>query len=221
MWLLGASQLAKYLPGPFWAVGGRAYLYRKEGVPEIKTVLASIVEMGVWVVSALSVFVLSLLFWRGASLPRWILATTLLIPVGLVILHPRIFGWGVNYFLRKLKRKERAMAIGYRGMLGVLALFLFSWLLQGAGIFCLIKSVYPAFPLQHLVPVIGLYGCAWAVGFLSFITPSGLGVREYTLAYLLQWFMPFPMAIIISVLARIWITLFEIALAAAVVSLGK
>ncbi|MDI6740266.1 MAG: lysylphosphatidylglycerol synthase domain-containing protein [Candidatus Edwardsbacteria bacterium] len=221
MWILGTSQLAKYLPGPFWAIGGRAYLYRKEGVPEIKTVLASIIEMGVWLVSAATCFVLSLPFWRGADLPPLAFAGVLLVPIGFVMLHPRFFGSGINFFLRKAKRKERTIAIDYRGILGVVALFFGSWLLQGTGFFCLIKTVYPAFSFQNLVPVIGVYSSAWAVGFLSFITPSGLGVREFTLSYMLQWFMPYPLAIIISILARIWSTLFEMGMAMAAVSIGK
>ena len=42
--------------------------------------------------------------------------------------------------------------------------------------------------------------------------PGGLGVREGILVYLLSHVMPGPVAVIISILTRLWMTLIEIGL---------
>jgi uncharacterized membrane protein YbhN (UPF0104 family) len=47
---------------------------------------------------------------------------------------------------------------------------------------------------------------------VAIFAPSGLGVREGVLVYLLLLMMPPPVAVIISILTRIWMTLIEIGL---------
>jgi glycosyltransferase 2 family protein len=49
------------------------------------------------------------------------------------------------------------------------------------------------------------------VGYLSFITPSGLGVREGVLTALLALVYPLPVAIVASLLFRLMCTLGEFA----------
>ncbi|MEW6684880.1 MAG: lysylphosphatidylglycerol synthase transmembrane domain-containing protein [Candidatus Edwardsbacteria bacterium] len=212
MWTLGASQLAKYIPGHFWAIGGRAYLCRKEGIPEIKTTLASIMEMGIWLIAGLIVFFISIPFWRGITLPKNIYFFLLFIPLGLMLLHPRVFTSIVNFGLKKLGRKERSVNLSYWGMLKILGIFVISWILQGFAFYFLILSIH-SLSFDKTLSVIGIYSGAWAIGFLSFITPSGLGVREGVLTFLLKGFIPLPIAILIAFLARIWTTIFDVAFA--------
>jgi uncharacterized membrane protein YbhN (UPF0104 family) len=47
---------------------------------------------------------------------------------------------------------------------------------------------------------------------IAIFAPSGLGVREGALVYLLSLMMATPVAVILSILTRIWMTLIEIAL---------
>jgi len=47
---------------------------------------------------------------------------------------------------------------------------------------------------------------------MAIFAPSGLGVREGALVYLLSFVMATPIAVIISILTRIWMTLIEIGL---------
>jgi uncharacterized membrane protein YbhN (UPF0104 family) len=47
------------------------------------------------------------------------------------------------------------------------------------------------------------------LGLGAIFAPSGLGVREGVLVYLLSYVMPGSVAVIVSVLTRIWTTLIE------------
>jgi hypothetical protein len=47
-------------------------------------------------------------------------------------------------------------------------------------------------------------------GFVVIFAPGGLGVREGMMTLLLRSFIPTPLAIAISFIARVWMTLFEI-----------
>jgi uncharacterized membrane protein YbhN (UPF0104 family) len=59
------------------------------------------------------------------------------------------------------------------------------------------------------------------LGLIAIFAPSGLGVREGALVYLLSFMMVTPVAVIISVLTRIWMTLIEIGLIGMVYLMGR
>jgi uncharacterized membrane protein YbhN (UPF0104 family) len=50
------------------------------------------------------------------------------------------------------------------------------------------------------------------LGLVALFAPSGLGIREGALVYLLSFMVATPVAVIISILTRIWMTLIEIGL---------
>ena len=57
------------------------------------------------------------------------------------------------------------------------------------------------------------FALAWVIGFLSFLTPGGLGVREGLLSLLLSSYMPAPQATLIALICRVWMLSAEIVLA--------
>ena len=48
------------------------------------------------------------------------------------------------------------------------------------------------------------YAFAWIIGFLSFLTPGGLGIREGLLGLLLANYMPIEQATLAALLSRVW-----------------
>jgi hypothetical protein len=89
-------------------------------------------------------------------------------------------------------------------------LYFVVWLWQGIGFFLLIRSFYEIEIAQW--PFFwGIYTLAWMVGFLSLLTPGGLGVREGIMTFFLSLYMPVSMAIIVALLARVWNTIAELA----------
>jgi len=70
----------------------------------------------------------------------------------------------------------------------------------------------------------GLTACfafAWIVGFLSFLTPGGLGIREGLLSLLLSRYMPTPQATLVALLCRVWMLSAEIVLAGVAFMLNR
>jgi uncharacterized membrane protein YbhN (UPF0104 family) len=74
-----------------------------------------------------------------------------------------------------------------------------------------IDSVYPVAP-QYILFLTGALAASTMLGLMAIFAPSGLGVREGALVYLLSFVMAAPVAVIISILTRIWMTLIEIGL---------
>ena len=83
------------------------------------------------------------------------------------------------------------------------------WVFQGLSLFFFASSVFNI--ETNLIPLfIGANSIAFVLGFVSLITPGGLGVKEGVLYYLLVQTLPNVMVSIIVIAWRIFVVLFEL-----------
>ena len=84
-------------------------------------------------------------------------------------------------------------------------LYFLGWLLYGFGGYFILKSVVstPTGPVASPLYVAGSFTFAWAVGYMFFIFPGGLGAREGALIWALQPWLPLGVAVVVSLLARL------------------
>jgi hypothetical protein len=152
-----------------------------------------VVELATKITAAALVFAVSLFFWPSApvvslEIPRiaLIAAGAIGIPLLLAGLHPRVLTRALSYGLRKLKREPVSFTLRYRDVLAITLYWALSWIVAGAGFYLLVRSlVSTPLPGGALVIAMGIYAAGWDVGFLTFITPSGIGFREVVIAALL------------------------------------
>lgn len=109
----------------------------------------------------------------------------------------------------RLNRPELAWKYTYGELLILLLAYVGATLFSGLALFTVLWGLTPI-SLTHVPLVIGAAALAWAVGYLSFLTPSGLGVREALLVALLAQLYPLPVAIVSSLLFRLVATLGEV-----------
>jgi hypothetical protein len=211
-WVITASFLAKYIPGHVWVVGGRMILCKAEGVSEKISGTAMIIEMMGLVLGSLLAGIVCVPFLLTQGVPSWVWLMTIPAAVLTVLLFSPLLFILLRWVAKVFLKREVALSASSSMFAVAVALYFVSALIQGAAFFCLIRTIDPI-SLKYLPGAIGLYNGAWAVGFLSLITPGGLGVREGAMAFLLKYFIPVPLAVIISILARLWITLFEVLVA--------
>ncbi|MDE0018640.1 MAG: hypothetical protein OXU51_20840 [Candidatus Poribacteria bacterium] len=88
-------------------------------------------------------------------------------------------------------------------VLGFISGYLLLWGLFGTAFFLFIHSIHPV-DASEIIIVTGIYAVAWIIGFLSFLTPSGLGVREGVLSLLLTTILPPATATLVALLSRLW-----------------
>lgn len=89
------------------------------------------------------------------------------------------------------------------GILWLAGAYLLLWAFLGIAFFLFIKSL-TLVSTSQLPVVTGTYAVAWSIGFLSIITPSGLGVREGILSLLLTSVLPPATAMLVALLSRLW-----------------
>jgi len=86
---------------------------------------------------------------------------------------------------------------------------LMMWLTNGVAFYLFADSITPLAPTL-LLAFISMNAGAYWIGYASILTPSGLGFREGALAWMLAFYFPAPVAVALSLAARVWSTVGEL-----------
>jgi len=208
------SQLGKYVPGKVWLLLSRFYFYESKGKSKKAISVALLVETVTMIVAAGLMFLAALAFFKEVRPfytgrhSMWLVLAFLL---GFLFLHPRVLQKILNWTLARFKKDPVSLPISYSNILWILFVSLISWVVGGVGFYLFVDSVYPV-PPQYILFLTGALAISSTIGLIALFAPGGLGVREGALVYLLSSVMATPVAVIVSILTRIWMTLIEIGL---------
>ena len=216
-----ASEFVRYIPGNVWHVLARILWVGKYGVSRPIAFASMTVELITKLAAGAIIFGVSLLFWGLlGSVSTLLVGKTLVIALSIailialfVILHPRILGALLNMGLRLLKKEPITLTLRYSDILLVTVAWCVSWIVAGTAFYILTLALWPTLPFAALPICIGIYAIAWDIGFVSFITPSGLGFREVTIGALFALslsMLPLTLGSIIAVLSRVVSTFAEL-----------
>lgn len=217
------SQLGKYLPGKVWLLLGRYYFYEAKGKPRKEISIALYFEIVTMLLAGGLLFWASLLFLKGMQLDflkGWSWWIGLLFILAFFLLHPRVLGKVFNRILFHFKKDPLIFSISYADILWILFICILTWAVGGIGFYFFVGAVFPV-AAHHVLFLTGTLAFSNIAGLLAIFAPSGLGVREGVLVYLLSSIMPGSVAVIISILTRIWMTLIDIGLIGMVYLLGQ
>jgi uncharacterized membrane protein YbhN (UPF0104 family) len=212
VWLL--SQAGRYVPGKVWFAIGRIYLCEREGVPKRITTLATGLELAMVLGSSLVVFGVTAGI-KGSLSGHPYAWSLLLVPVIMGCLHPRL----VAAVLSRLGRGHGELTMKYGDVLKMLGVYAICWCVYGVGFYLIATAVTvtggsapgAVFGPALIPDMIGVNALSWTAGFLSMITPAGLGVREGVAFSLLSKILARPYPSLIPLVARVWVTLAELA----------
>lgn len=206
-----ASMLAKYVPGGVWTPLARlVWLRRAGGVTDTSFVVSSIlIEAGLSAVAGVLVFTLGLAAVDEVDAPLAPLFAFAAVVV--ILLHPRVFTRLARVVFRRFGQPEPA-PVPYRILLGLLVYYGFTWIVGGAALYLLLRSL-AADPGVETIPYLGGAAAVGAiVAVLAVFAPSGLGVREASMYGLLVVVVSADAALGATVLNRVAITAVEAAL---------
>jgi uncharacterized membrane protein YbhN (UPF0104 family) len=222
-----ASEFVRYIPGNVWHVLTRILWAEREGIPKSIGFISITVELVTKLAGGALVFAVTLLFWPHIAAVGQVFGgqTALLvgiaaIPVLLALLQPRLLAWCLNQALTLMRKPPMSLPMRYRDVLAVTLWWCVSWMVGGGAFYLLVLGITgtgaagsAGLSLLTLALCIGIYALGWDIGFLSFITPSGLGFREAAIILLLGLAAVTPsvaLATVIAFLSRILSTLAEL-----------
>ncbi len=235
IWFL--STLTRYIPGNVWQPLTMTLHCRRLGVAPEATVASMVLYLAVTMLAVVPIGVGYFLWsgnWRlvdtvlGAGVERGaaILLAAALLPVVIFSARP---GWLlalINWALRLLKRPSLTVQLRGLEFAALLGVGVVSWLCWGGSFAALTFALgdFSRGELFALAPhLVAVYAVAYLIGYLSFITPSGLGVREGAIYLLLAPLLDGGLITVAALTMRVLNTLAEVVIAgvAAVFYRGK
>lgn len=219
----GQPLLARYVPGSVLYVLGRVLLSERAGVPRRLTVASIVYEQALQATSAVIVaayFLVDHPDLQGQPLRWGVLA---LIPLALLLLHPRAFGPLADRVLRAFGRDPLPATMPLRGVVSVLSFYTLNWAVIAVGLYCVARSVSTISPSDVFA-----VGAAQAFGYVAalatLVAPAGLGIRDAAFAWALKGAVPgnsFAVASLIAIVVRAVLTVVELIYVAVVTALGR
>ena len=212
--IITVTQIGKYIPGKVWFALGRIGMANREGVSRTKGLVSIFIETGFSLLAAIVLFAVAVLFVPRSVVPARVYYLFALAPLSLVVAYPPVLNRLLAFLLRRLKRPVFRLDVSYPQLLLILFVYCLDWFFHGLGSYALLNSFYPLGPAT-LPVIIGGYAVSWILGFLALVAPAGLGVREGIYTFVVRMVMPGPMAIVSSLLTRVWTSIGEVAMALA------
>ena len=221
IWFLSA--ILRYIPGNIWQPLSMTIYCMRYGIrPEVT--VTSILLYQVIILLAVAPFV-AVYVWAGvaggyvaaliANASPWLVALVIA-PVALFIMQPNWLTGLINALLVRLGRAPMDVRLSSGGLLLLIVAAGVNWLMWGvtfAAFTFSIAEVAVEDLTQLVVLLVAAYPIAYAVGFLSFLTPSGFGVREGAFYVLLSPIMPGSVVAVAALAMRAWTTLGELLIA--------
>lgn len=207
------GQLGKYLPGSVWAYVLQLELGRRAGLARARVFAATLFSLAVAVVAALVVGTLALPDLLAADPDLgWLRWLYVLLPIGLVCLHPRILTAVVTVGFRLLRRPRLTHPVRRRTVLHSLAWAVCSYVCYGVHLWLLARGD-AAVAAGELVLLVGVMGIAMIAGLFAVLLPSGAGIRELVIVTGLAPFVGPGTAIAYAAVSRVLFTLADLAMA--------
>lgn len=208
------TTLVRRIPaGILWMVAGRTYWYQQLDVPSSATAAGSFLEMAMAIfigipIGALQLAALLSLSWTGYG----VVFIGFSFLLGIFFALPDAWTWlsGV------LKREALQINLPRRCFLAWLGEYGLVWLLSGAVLYVVILIFYDL-PVYQLPQIIGIWALSSLVSYVTSLAPSGFGVKELSLTYLLAFFLPEPLPLIVALATRLLWTVYELLFALLVV----
>lgn len=209
--LWGISELRRYIPGNIWSFISRGVLFKKKGVPVLITTECLLIEVQLIVLGSLLASLFSFQYLAHLFLPfplTIILTATLFLLTGACCLF-FLFSRRFTYLVNKKPFSYVVPNLAWQDAMHLLLFYVTAFVLFGLGNYFVTVSIIYLDP-KHLLTYIGLFSFSLLLGYLSFIMPMGLGVREGAVIFFLSKFMAVPLAGITALYTRIALVFSEL-----------
>ncbi len=217
------SAIVRYIPGNIWQPLSLTVQCSQRGIRAeaslISVVLFQVVTLlGVLPLAGGYLLLtgnLGLLTGSLGQIAPWLAGAGLAMVIFFVLRPGWLFGL-LNWLLTKVGRTPMSVTLSGPRLLGLILAGSGSWILWGLT-FAAVTFATVALPSAQmqgdLIHFVAAYPMAYAIGYLSFLTPSGLGVREGALFFWLEPVVGGGVATVAALAMRLLMTAGELILA--------
>jgi hypothetical protein len=187
-------------------------LGRQYGVARPRVLITALYAAGVGVVASLILGSLAIpILIDDHPQLLWLFV---LLPIGLVCLHPKVMTWLASIVLKVFRRPPLEHQVSFSVVLRSLAAAVAAYVCYGLHLFILVNSLVDP-DVGTLILITGAMSIGFTVGLVAFLLPSGLGAREAVLIGALTMLLTLPEAVAMTVVSRMMFTVADLAAAGA------
>lgn len=190
-----------YIPGSIWMMVGILYQLRKAGVPDKISSISLVLEQIMTLGAGLFIVFMSPDILQYLHIPRavgYILAPAVLFIFNLHLFGKILWKMGIKRFdLQNLPKIPLVVLINY--FIGLIVTFYINGLM--------ILAMLALFQARHDLNILGstsIGTASFVSGYLSILTPNGIGVKDGIFAFLLSKHIVLTTAIIVAFSGRLW-----------------
>lgn len=206
------GEMIRYIPGNVWSILGRVAQSATLGATRTAIFASMVVETLILLLAAAGLSAAGLQAYPGYDAP-W--RPLLLLAIGLTTLIAAT-SRPLNALMKlaeKILRRREPIGRVSSGP-AVYAVMVLAWTAFALFQLAIAASLGAVPDAQTAIAMSGAFTLSWLLGYLSFLTPSGLGVREAALVFLLRPFMDTPTAVLIAVVSRVVMIVVELGVVA-------
>jgi uncharacterized membrane protein YbhN (UPF0104 family) len=204
--VVNASGLLKYLPGRIWTYTAQFVWLKKYNIPKSLILYVGLIcTLGSIIVSLYLGLIYLAFYTNVMSLNLTILSFTVLILFN--ILYIIWNSYLINKLIalaRRLFKKEIQPLNSSRSLIFYIQLvYMGSWFLAGFSGYFLAEGIGLNVPYSHMFAILASMSLSWVIGYVTIITPGGLGVREGMMLVMLNNIVNTQTALIFPILSRL------------------
>jgi len=207
------SYLLRYIPGNVVGILSRAIYNKEYKVPMILSLWGWFLENITYLAVGLIIGLFAIPFLDATSIiPIWMVVIAALIGLVIILMNDWLKILFNKFLVPKLPKNVQSefvsLDLPLKNRLVLTGRYFISWMIYSASFLLLVVSL----GITPSVLLIAINALAWSVGYLTFITPSGTGVRESAMVYLLVGVLTYGEGVsaLISIIARIVFILGEL-----------
>ena len=212
------ANLGRYIPGKVFQVVGMVGLAKQLDIPA-KVSLASFALIQAYALPASFVLIGFFFLFGHPPDSLVIFRDVMYIFMGAVLLFflflffkPDGLNWALNKVLKLFKGEPVNYCPAMRNRIVIFVWCLLNWGLFGVSFYFFTKALMNLANRLGFVYMAGSYVTAYIVGYVTFLSPAGLGVREGVMSALLAPTFGGPVAASIALIHRVLITIAEAAI---------
>lgn len=207
------SALAKRLPTSIPYIGGRLYLYNRDGISNAAILNCSILETLLFSIGGIIAYLLLHPLYKSSKDEISLLVAIIGVVFTVVIfLWPRLLLQVTNWFLHRFNKQPLTSFPDRKDLVLWISIYIIPWFISGYAFYLVPKALSDLISIDF-IDAYKISTISTLASQLYIILPGGLAIREFTASVLLTQFTTVPIAVVISIVFRITQTINEIIMA--------
>lgn len=202
--LLSFSETKRYIPGSVFAYAARVKSYSDVNIPSKLLIKSIIIESLLLIIPSLLVSIPGLIFIYPRLQQEYPQYSQHILPLTLLIFFVSILMVALAIIFSK--KKLGVKSINYvdivKKYFDLILLSCLSWVFFGAANYLVASSIHLLDP-RYILQFASFFVLSWFIGYISIVTPMGLGVREGVMVLGLSPFASLAVTSLIAIFSRV------------------